>query len=220
MTVEVIILALASTVRPTSLAAVYALLSAEAPRRLMTVYIIAGLVFTTTFGLLVIWAFHGIGVTSSTDHARAVAEVAGGIVALVFAAGVVSGRIGGPKVHEAPAVPGRWDRLLKHKLTLRTAAVAGPATHIPGLFYLVALNIIVENQPKTAEGLLAVLLYNAIWFAIPLGALAVCIVRPEAARDAVGAIQQWTIDHLRVIMLVVSFGVGAALVIRGLIGLR
>ena len=42
MTIEVVLLALASTVRPTSLAAVYALVSGDSPRRLMIVYIAAG----------------------------------------------------------------------------------------------------------------------------------------------------------------------------------
>src|SRR4029079_10055479 len=60
VTFEVILLALASTIRPTSLAAVYTLLSSPAPRRLMIAYVIAGLTFTIAFGALVVWAFHGI----------------------------------------------------------------------------------------------------------------------------------------------------------------
>ena len=50
MTIEVVLLALASTVRPTSLAAVYVLVGSESPRRLMIVYITAGLAFTIGFG--------------------------------------------------------------------------------------------------------------------------------------------------------------------------
>ena len=45
MTVEIILLALASSIRPSSLAAIYALLSAPAPRRLMVAYVVAGLAF-------------------------------------------------------------------------------------------------------------------------------------------------------------------------------
>ena len=85
MTIEVVLLALASTVRPTSLAAVYALVGSESPRRLMIVYITAGLTFTIAFGLLVIWAFNGIDINSGSDETKGIAEIAGGIVVLTFA---------------------------------------------------------------------------------------------------------------------------------------
>lgn len=53
---EVALLALPLAVRPTSLAAVYAMLSREAPRRLMVAYTIAGLAFTIAIGLAVVGA--------------------------------------------------------------------------------------------------------------------------------------------------------------------
>ena len=105
--------------------------------------------------------------------------------------------------------------MLDGRLTRRTAALAGPATHIPGVFYLIALNVIVAHNARVARGTLAVVTYNAIWFALPLVALAICIVKPEAARDAVGAVDQWARDHQRAILLWVSFVVGIALIVRG-----
>ncbi len=70
MTIDVILLALGNMIRPTSLAAVYALLSADQPRRLMIAYVFAGLAFTTAFGLVVLLAFHGVSVNHGTDKAR------------------------------------------------------------------------------------------------------------------------------------------------------
>lgn len=216
MTVQVILLALASTIRPTSLAAVYALVSGDAPRRLMTVYIAAGLAFTVSFGLLVIWALSGVDLGTGTSRAKGIAEIAGGIVVLTFAVGVLTGRVGGPHADDAPTpARRRWDQLFKHRPTRRTAALAGPVTHIPGLFYLIALNVVIAYHAAAPRELLAVLTYNAIWFAIPLGALAVCIVEPDAARRAVAAIQRWTRNHSRTILLGVSLLVGSALVVRG-----
>ena len=58
-----------------------------------------------------------------------------------------------------------------------------------------------------------------VWFALPLAALVVCIFRPAAAPGLVGSVEQWTRTHARRILLVVSFGVGAALVVRGSISL-
>jgi len=219
MTAEILFLALASSVRPTSLAAVYALLATGAPRRLMTIYIATGLAFTVTFGLLVVLAFHGISTDSGTDQTKGIAEIVSGVIVVAFAVAVLTGRIGGRHPDDTAGLHGRWSRVLDHRLTARTAALAGPVTHIPGLFYLVALNVVVAHHPSTVDGLLEILLYNAVWFLVPFGALVVCIVRPEAARDVVGAIQEWTRAHARAILLVVSFGVGAALILRGLLTL-
>lgn len=219
MTIEIILLALASTIRPTSLAAVYAVLSTGAPRRLMIVYIATGLAFTVGFGLLVVLAFHGVNVSSGSDRVRGIAEIAGGGAMLVFGAFVLTGRIGGRHPDDAPGPSDRLSRLLEHRMTLRTAAIAGPATHIPGLFYLVALNVIVANDPSAAGGLFEVLLFNAIWFTVPICALVVCVIEPATARTIVGAIQDWTKDHTRAIVVVVAFGAGAALVVHGLLTL-
>ncbi len=215
MTVQVILLALANSIRPTSLAAVYALLSADAPRRLMAVYVAAGLAFTVAFGLLAISVFSGIEVSAGTDRTKGIAEIVGGILVLTFAFSVLTGRVGGARGDDAPEPRRRWNKLHPQRLTVRIAALAGPVTHIPGIFYLIALNIIVAYHPSAPSRLLEVLTYNAIWFAIPLCALAVCVVAPDQARKAVALLQRWTRDHLRTILLVVSSGLGGALVVKG-----
>jgi hypothetical protein len=43
-------------------------------------------------------------------------------------------------------------------------------THVPGLFYIVALNAIISEGPSFASGVLQVLLFNAIWFAAAIAA--------------------------------------------------
>ena len=97
MTFDLVLLALASTVRPTSLAAVYTLLSDDEPRRLMIAYVIAGLAFTIAFGLLVTLAFHGISINHGTDEAKGIAEIVGGVVVLGFAGLVLK------RAHRRPA---------------------------------------------------------------------------------------------------------------------
>jgi hypothetical protein len=217
VTLQVILFALASTVRPTSLAAIYALLGSAAPRRYMTAYVLAGLAFTVLFGLVVVVAVGGIDLRSGTSETKAAAEVAGGVLALVLGVLVLRGRLvhGGP-AGDLPSRPGRWDRLLEERLTLRTAILAGPATHLPGIFYLLALNLIVAHRPKLPGAVAEVLLYNAIWFVLPLAALGVCIADPAAARGFVGTVNAWARSHARAIALVALFGFGALLLLSGL----
>ena len=148
-----------------------------------------------------------------------VAELAGGILVLGFATSVLTGRIGGPRAEDMPEPSNRFKELLERRVTPKTAAVAGPLTHIPGLFYLVALNVIVAHDPKIPNGLIEVLIYNFIWWLLPLGALAVCIVEPDVARGTISAIDDWTRRHTRQIVLVVSYALGIALIFRGVITL-
>jgi hypothetical protein len=216
MTIEVMLLALASTVRPTSLAAVYALVGSESPRRLLVVYIAAGLTFTIAFGLLVIWAFNGVDINSGSDETKGIAEIVGGSLVLIFAVLLMSGHVGGPHADDAPDPPRRWKTVLARRLSADTAALAGPATHIPGLFYLIALNVIAAHQPSIPTGLVEVLIYNVVWFALPIGALAICVIDPPAARRAVDALRMWTLNHTHTLLLTVSLVAGAGLVIRGL----
>ena len=218
MTIEVVLLALAGTFRPASIAAVYTLVSNESPRRLMIVYIAAGLTFTIAFGLLVIGAFKGAGVYSGKDEAKGIAEVASGIVILIFATLVATGRVGGEHPDDAPKAPGRWRRLLRERgLNAGTAALAGPVTHIPGLFYLLALHVIAAHHPSIPDGLAEVLIYNVVWFALPIGALALCVFDPPAARRRVDAIRTWALRHASTLLLTVSLIAGTGLVIRGII---
>ena len=217
MTIEVVLLALASTIRPTSLAAVYVLLSGESPRRLMIVYITTGLAFTIGFGLLVIWAFNGVDINSGSDKTKGIVELAGGLLVLAFAVLVRTGHIGGPHPDDAPDAPARWKTLLERRLSAGTAALAGPVTHIPGLFYLIALNVVAAHQPSIPDGLVEVLVYNVVWFALPIGALAICVIDPPAARRVVDGLRLWTLRHAHALLLTVSLVAGAGLVIRGVL---
>jgi hypothetical protein len=212
---QIVLLALATSIRPTSLAAVYALLSNGAPRRLMTVYVVSGLAFTLVFGVLVVWVFDGIDFGAGKDHTKGVAQIVAGVLAILFALVVRSGRLHGVNTDDAPDFRAQWERLLEGKLTPRTAAIAGPLTHMPGLFYLLALNLIVTDQPRVPEGLASVLLYNAVWFALPLTALAICVVEPAAARQVVRAVERWTLQNTRTIVWIASLLVGVLLIVKG-----
>ena len=215
MIVELVLLALASTVRPTSLAAVYAILPRTSARRLLLAFVVVGLTWTIAFGLLVIGAFHGIHLSSGNDQTRAIADIAGGVVLLVFGLLALTGHSPVRVRREAPGPGEGWQARFERRLTPTTAAVAGALTHIPGVFYLVALNVIVAHNVRAPAAIGALVTYNAIWFTIPLLALATCIVRPMAAQDLVSAVQQWARARSRAILLATAFLAGAALVVRG-----
>jgi hypothetical protein len=219
MIFEVALLALASTVRPTSLAAMSALLGRESRLRLMAAYVAVGLAFTVLFGLVVVGVFHGVHIEAGTSRTKAIADIIGGVVALLFGCAVLAGKVRRAPTSDAEVADRGWMARLDRQITVRVAAVAGPLTHIPGIFYLIALNVIVADSPRFASGLLAVGVYNGIWFALPLAALVLCIVNPDLATRLVMDVQKWAKRHSQKIILLTSFVVGALLVIRGVLAL-
>jgi small neutral amino acid transporter SnatA (MarC family) len=214
---EIVLLALGSAVRPTSLAAVSALLSRESRQRLMLAYVTGGLAFALLFGLVVVGVFHGVHVNAGTDRTRAVADIAGGVLLVLFGIAVLTRTVPRRRKDPSREVGGALTARLDHEITVRVAALAGPLTHIPGIFYLVALNIIVAHNPTLPGGVRAVAIYDAIWFAVPIAALVLCIVDPDAAQKVVVAVEEWTRQHSRTIVPATSFVVGVALVIRGVL---
>jgi hypothetical protein len=130
---------------------------------------------------------------------------------------VLTGRIRVPvRLEDERRPSARWSSVLDRHLTTRAAAIAGPATHLPGLFYLIALDLIVASQPNVFEAVILVLIYNAVWFALALIALAICIANPVAARGTIENVQALARRHARPIILTIWFAVGITLLVRGL----
>ncbi len=218
MSVEALALAVLSALRPTALAAVYALLAAPRPSRPLAAYTIAGLASSIVGGVVVVAVLHGVRVETGTSTANAVIELVGGAAALGFAAAIVSGRWQtGSRTTRTPG-DSRLVRRLREP-SMRIAAGAGIATHLPGLFYLLGLNAIAAGDPPLAQGIVSVLIFDAIWLAIPIGALVVSVRRPADVRDAVGRVSAWMHSRQRAILTLALIVVGAYFTTRGVIDL-
>ena len=217
MTLEVIVLAFASALRPAGVAALYALLSASHPRRVLIAYIVAGFTFSVAIGVLVVVAFGGADIRfgGTAEH---VIELLAGTAALGFAAGVAAGRAELPSRGTATDAQSAMAVRLRNP-SVRTAAVAGVATHLPGLFYLVALNEIVAHRNGVTDGIVAVLVFNAIWFGAAIASVILFMVRPGAARRALLRVSDWARLHSRGVTIAVSAAAGAYLFVDGAVGL-
>lgn len=218
MTADVIVLALASAPRPAGLAALYALLNGPHPRRVLMSYLLAGFIFSVAIGVLIVVAFDGTGLDYRGTAAAAVIELVAGVAALGFAVGVWSDRAQLPSRGEDSATQSRVMRGLAHP-SVRTAAVAGIATHLPGFFYLVALNAIVAAGAGLLDNIALVLVFNAIWFGGAIVAVVYFMIRPGAARRALHRVSSWTRRHSRGTTIVVFAVVGLYLSVSGAAGL-
>lgn len=218
MSLEALALALLCAVRPTALASVYALLSSSKPARPLAAYVIAGAASSAIAGAIVVSALHGVRIETGTSTVNAAIELAGGIVALGLAAAVATGRLTGVLRSGHPRGDSRLARHLRDP-SLRVAAGAGVATHLPGLLYLLGLNAIADAEPPLLDGLLAVLVFDAIWLAIPVAALLVSVRSPEVARAAIGRVSAWIAARERGLLILAFTAIGAYFTARGLLDL-
>ena len=218
MNPDVIVLALASAPRPAGLAALYALLSASPPRRVVVAYLVAGLTFSVAVGVLVVAIFHGAGIDYRGTDVYSVIELLGGVAALWFAVRVGTGRRQLPKRDEGGGDGSAIVQRLRNP-SVTAALVAGVATHLPGLFYVIALNAIVAEGGSLAVGALEVVLFNVIWFGATIASVVIFLLRPGAARRGLARVDGWARRHARTISVLASAVAGSYLVIRGVIGL-
>lgn len=213
MNLEPLVLGTASAVRPAGLAAVYALMSRGHPGRLLLAYIAAGFAFSAAFGIIVVAALH----TADLAPPRVLSgifDLVVGAAALGFAAGVLSGR----RFERSPDDPTASETWALRKLrdpSIPVAALVGVVTHLPGLFYLLALNSIIAEHQRLSVDIAQVLIYNGIWFGLSVAAVFFLVIRPSAARDAFGRLNGWARRHQRPILVALFGLVGAYLVAHG-----
>lgn len=213
-----ILLGLVSAIRPSSMATIYALLSRSRPRTLLTAFFVAGFLFSTVFGLLVITVFNGVDFghgTGSTINSLFQA-IAGG-AALGFAAGVASGRVRAQPQSKSPD-DSRIVRMLREP-SIWMASLAGILTHLPGLIYMLALSAIISGTSDLTEGVFQVVVFNAIWASASIGALAIYLVRPQQTRDLLARTSAWALRHERSFVVPVFGVIGCYFLIHGLRGL-
>jgi hypothetical protein len=217
VTLEVIVLALGSAPRPAGVAALYALLSASHPRRVLVAYVVAGFAFSVAVGVLFVAFFHGANLRHENDTVNGLIQLLAGAAALGYAAGVGSGKTQLPSRDPSADRPRMTQRLLKPSVA--TAALAGVATHLPGLFYLVALNAIATHGDSLGVGVLEVLLFNGIWFSAAIASVVIFLIRPGAARRALSRVNGWARRHARATTVTVFVVVGSYLTVNGAVTL-
>ena len=218
MSLEALVIGLFSGLRPgTSLAAVLVLLRAPAPQRPLSFFTVAGLAASWVVGMLVVAVFHGANVAVGGSTVTAILDIAFGAAALGFAAGLQQGWVqpAARRGERSPAsgTPSRFRRL--RDPSARVAALAGVGTHLPGLVYLVALNLIASDRPALVDAGLQVAIYDALWFLIPLASLALVTVRPGAALAWLEATTAWVRRHERAVLLAGSLVLGGYLLVKG-----
>jgi hypothetical protein len=219
MSLDALVLALASVIRLTSLAAVYAMLSAARPARLLAAYIVAGFAFSAAVGIVLVILVGVPAGPQGPEDVRAVIAFVLAAISLGYAAGLLVERLLRPRRDATGAAPGpgtdSWlGRRLAH-LSTPGAALAGILTHLPGVFYLAALSAIIGSTSSDANRIFQVIVYNAIWLAMPMAALAMATRRPVELQDLLLRVTNWIWRRQRAIVITAFGLLGVYLIVRG-----
>jgi Sap, sulfolipid-1-addressing protein len=226
---SLVALALAASVYPTLLAGVILILSQPRPLRMLFGFLFGGVTISMVAGIAIIRALESSGAVSTTSRStQPIVSIAAGVVSLLVARGISTGRLnGGLRKHKRRRPDPDTDVPARSSLASRTLArgsitmafVAGVVLNLPGVWYLEALTEISKAKPSTASALLQLLLFNVIMFALVELPIVAYIVEPQGAADLVKRATEWGHTHSRKIAIVVATVLGVWLIVKGIINL-
>ena len=122
MSWEALLLALSSVIRPTTLAAVYAMASGRDRLRLLSAYLVAGLTFSLAVGIVVVVVLKGYTESGLPTFWRGVVDVGLGAAACGFAIGAATRRPDSSVMN--PHTTGWLHHRLNNMTTTRAAVIS------------------------------------------------------------------------------------------------
>jgi len=124
-----------------------------------------------------------------------------------------------PKKPAPEAAKPPWAKRVLGKESAKTAFIVGMALSLPSVYYLSALTYLSDQDQATPKAYALIIVFNVIQFAIVEIPLIACLVAPDTARRGVERFNRWLSGHWRQIGQSVALGVGAYLIIRGIVEL-
>jgi Sap, sulfolipid-1-addressing protein len=222
---HVIALSFTAAANPTLIAVATLMLLLPNPKYLMLGYLCGALMTSITLGLVIVFAIHGSGTVSTTQHTLSpAADLALGGIALVIALVLGTGRdqrLAARRTRKRSGKdrrPPRWQQALS-KGSPRTTFVIGAVLTLPGASYLVGLHAIRELNYATATTVLLVVGFNVVMLLLLELPLAGYVFVPDRTPEAVDRAKVWISRHWHRFTFVGLTAVGVALVIKGAIGL-
>ena len=196
------------------------------PRRLMLGYLLGALTTSITLGLVIVFALKSSSAVSTTQNTVSPAvDLALGAILLIAAFVLATGRNErfaerrqarrGPKEDKGPP---RWQQALS-KGSARTTFVVGALLTLPGGSYLAGLHHIDEQQLSTTATVLTVIGFNLIMLILLELPLLSYTIAPGWTPGAVERAKAWVARNGHRAAVIALSLVGAALVIKGIIGL-
>jgi hypothetical protein len=223
---QVILLALTASLNPTLVGATTVMMLLDKPARLMLGYLGGAYMTSITLGLVIVFSLSNSSAAKTTQNAISPAiDIALGGIALAAAFVLSSGRHEDwkgrrreRKAAKPDKGPPRWQRELS-KGSPRTTFVVGALLTLPGGSYLAGLDHIHKLKYSTPVTVLVVIGFNVVMLWLLEVPLASFLVAPDWTPRAINRLKLWVSRHAHVVAVRGLAGLGALLVIKGILGL-
>jgi hypothetical protein len=221
-------LALLAMFNATLLAAVTVMMLLPNPKKLMFGYLLGAYLTSITLGLLIVFSLHGSASVESAKHTLSpIEDLVVGSLALLVAYVLLSGR--GEELRErrqrrkqakqqGPPKESLPERMLGRG-SARITFVLGVVLTFPGVSYLAALDRMAKLDASDVEIVLLVVVFCLIQQALLELPLIGFTLAPDWTKDAVSRFRAWLARSGRRTGGYVALGIGALLILRGLITL-
>ena len=218
-------LAFASMLNPTLLAATTLMMLLAEPKKLMFGYLLGAYLTSISLGLLIVFSLHGSTATSTARASLTPAEdLVFGAIALTVGIVLRTGRMDRLRERRRQRKGGAtkkesWPERMLGRGSPRVTFAVGAALTLPGASYLVALDRIAKldaGPPAAVLLVIAFCLIQMLLLEVPLIGYAFA---PERTQEGVTRFREWIARNGRRVASTAAIAIGALLLLRGAIEL-
>jgi hypothetical protein len=206
MPAQALELALAASIYPPALLAIIALGRGPQLKSRVVVFVLGALLVTYALGVLMLFVLDELGAF----------DLALGVV-LIGVAFYLRRKGRGASTAKTPNGPSKIERYLESR---RLAFVLGLTLYIlPSPIYVAAVKTIADAQLSKSGELLALATTIVVMLWLIEVPMLMLLAVPDRAADLLERTNLWFTEHGRLLAVIVSAGVGAYLIIKGLVDL-
>lgn len=210
MWITLLVMAVAVSLEPFRIGMTVVMLNRPRPHLQLAAFLCGGFLMGLSVGAVVLFAVES-SLLASAHFTLPTVQIVVGILALLsaVAVAVTTGR---------PRTPPAWLTRLLRGQSLWVAGAAGLGIALPSVDYLAALAVIAAGSPTPGIRISALVVFNAVAFALVEVPLLAYLVAPERTRAAMTGLNRWIRARRRREVAVLLAVVGVVLLTAGLLG--
>ncbi|OBI20732.1 hypothetical protein A5712_01780 [Mycobacterium sp. E2327] len=214
MWITILVMAVAVSLEPFRIGMTVLMLNRPRPILQLLAFLCGGFAMGMSVGLVVLFVLRR-RLLWSTYLTLPRVQICIGVLALLAAGALVLTR---NRVAVPETVTTRAQRLVTGR-SLWVAGAAGLGIALPSVDYLAALAVILASGAAAATQVGALLMFNAVAFALVEIPLVVYLLAPQATRDSMAALHNWIRSRRRIEVTALLAAVGCVLLAVGLAGI-
>ncbi|OBI90956.1 GAP family protein [Mycobacterium sp. 1245805.9] len=214
MWITILVMAVAVSLEPFRIGMTVLMLNRPRPMLQLLAFLCGGFAMGMSVGLVVLFVLRR-RLLWSTYLTLPRVQICIGVLALFAAAALVVTR---NRVAVPESVATRAQRLVTGR-SLWVAGAAGLGIALPSVDYLAALAVILASGAAAATQVGALLMFNAVAFALVEIPLVVYLLAPQRTRNSMAALHDWIRSRRRIEVTALLAAVGCVLLVVGLAGI-